>query len=134
MSAERLPILVVDDEPDVLATLCPRLSALGPYAPFPCPRAELAVGAAKVLHPAAILLDLSMPGLDGWQVRRALLEDPETREIPVLIMTAWVTDDLRARAQVAGVVQVLLKPFVESDLSGALRRAIRGRTSSCPRR
>lgn len=132
MSAERLPILVVDDEPDVLATLCPRLAALGPYAPFPCPRAELAVGAAKVLRPAVILLDLSMPGLDGWQVRRALLEDPDTREIPVLIMTAWVTEDLRLKARAAGVAEVLLKPFVEADLSGALRRAMRGRTK-CPR-
>lgn len=132
MRPRRLPVLVVDDEPDVLATLCPRLVALGPYAPFPCPRPELAVGAAKILRPAVVLLDLSMPAIDGWEVRRRLLEDPETRDIPVLIMTAWVTEDLRLKARAAGVVDVLLKPFVESDLAGALRRAIRGRTS-CPR-
>lgn len=68
--------------------------------------------------PAAVVLDIHLPRLDGWQVLSALKADPRTAEIPVVI--ASVVDD-RPRGRALGAAAYLLKPVRRDDLIGALR-------------
>ena len=83
-------ILCVDDEKnnrDLLrAVLVPRGFEVVEAADGPS-----ALAAAKEYHPSLILLDVMLPGLDGYAVCRALKEDPETQDIPVIMVTALMS-------------------------------------------
>lgn len=119
-------VLIVDDERDLVGPLALRLAASGRY--------EVAVafdgveGLAKAVEfrPDAALIDLAMPGLDGWQLCREFRADPRTRGARIIIMTAWLSPDLGRRAQAEGVSELLLKPFEEDDLLRALERESAG--------
>jgi len=77
------------------------------------------VDLARKLHPAAITLDVMMPGCDGWQVLENLKDDPETRQIPVIICT--ILED-QGKASNLGAADYLTKPILEDDLVCALAR------------
>jgi DNA-binding response OmpR family regulator len=66
---------------------------------------------ARSEAPDLILLDVMMPGLDGWNVARELAEDPRTREIPVVFLTARADAADRRRGQQLGGVGYVVKPF-----------------------
>jgi DNA-binding response OmpR family regulator len=87
---------------------------------------------AKRETPDVILLDVMMPGLDGWQVAEALLEDDSTREIPIIFLTARAEFRDRARGLDIGGVDYVTKPFnpvelapLVDDLLDRLRRGER---------
>jgi CheY-like chemotaxis protein len=65
---------------------------------------------AHTEHPDAIVCDLAMPGMDGWEVCRRLSADPATKGIPVIILTATADADLAQKAEAAGAKAVLTKP------------------------
>jgi CheY-like chemotaxis protein len=67
-----------------------------------------------------ILLDLMMPGISGWQVIAALKASPQTRAIPVVVLSA--RRDLPATAQELGIVTFLAKPFDIDELLGIVRQ------------
>lgn len=115
-------ILIVDDERDLVGPLALRLAASGRYETAVA--YDGAEGLAKALEfrPDVALIDLAMPGLDGWQLCRALREDPRTRGATIIVMTAWLSPDLGRRAAAEGVAELLLKPFEEGDLLQALER------------
>ena len=68
-------------------------------------------------RPSAVLLDIRMPGLDGWEVLRALKEDPETASIPVVVVS--IVDE-RSRGAALGAAGYLVKPVSRDDLLAAL--------------
>jgi CheY-like chemotaxis protein len=74
---------------------------------------------ARSLHPAAITLDVLMPGMDGWEVLRELKDDPETRDIPVIMVT--MTDD-RELGFALGATEFLTKPVDRGRLVKLLDR------------
>jgi DNA-binding response OmpR family regulator len=78
---------------------------------------ELARGAT----PDVILLDVMMPGLDGWRVAERLIEDPETREIPIIFLTARAEFRDRARGLDIGGVDYVTKPFNPVELADLVR-------------
>jgi hypothetical protein len=80
---------------------------------------EEALRLAKTLHPAAITLDVMMPGMDGWEVLRELKHDPETRDIPVIMIT--MTDD-REMGYALGATEFLTKPIERGRLVQLLER------------
>jgi signal transduction histidine kinase/ActR/RegA family two-component response regulator len=71
------------------------------------------------LQPVAALLDIRLPGIDGWEVLEALQADPETEEVPVVIVSIL---DERSRGLAAGAAEYLVKPVSRDDLLDALRR------------
>ena len=71
------------------------------------------------LQPVAALLDIRLPGIDGWEVLEALQADPEIEEVPVIIVSIL---DERSRGLAAGAVEYLVKPVSRDDLLDALRR------------
>ncbi len=78
------------------------------------------LGAARALCPDVIVLDLIMPGMDGWHAAAALRADPRTRAIPILALTAAALPDDRARALAAGCDRVLSKPIALGELASVI--------------
>ena len=72
------------------------------------------------LRPAAALLDIRLPDIDGWEVLEQLRGDPATRSVPVII--ASILDE-KSRGLAAGASEYLIKPVAREDLLAALRRA-----------
>jgi len=109
-------VLIVDDERDLVEPLALRLAADGRFEVSTAFDGEDGLRKAADLRPDAALVDLAMPGIDGWRLCRRLHEDSRTRHTRVIIMTAWVSKDLESRALAEGVTKVLLKPFEDAEL------------------
>jgi CheY-like chemotaxis protein/anti-sigma regulatory factor (Ser/Thr protein kinase) len=111
-------VLVIDDDPNALDLLGRTLQGVGVRVVTASDGSE-ALRLAKSLHPAAITLDVVMPGMDGWAVLRELKLDPETRDIPVIMVT--MTDD-RETGYALGATEFLTKPIERGQLVQLLAR------------
>jgi two-component system cell cycle response regulator DivK len=80
-----------------------------------------AIERAVALQPDIILMDASMPVLDGWQATRELKANPATKHIPILALTAHAFDDARAAAQNVGCDGFITKPCLPDDLVTRIR-------------
>ncbi len=89
-------------------------------------KGEQAVVTAKNLQPAAILLDILLPDIDGWQVLRELKESPHAAHIPVIICS--IVED-RFRATQLGATDYLVKPIIKNDLLEALEKIERDKNN-----
>jgi CheY-like chemotaxis protein len=85
-----------------------------------------AVDMALAMQPDVILMDLSMPVLDGWEATRLLKKNARTRSIPVVVMTAHEMASAHEEAREAGCSAVFVKPCLPADLEAELRRQIAG--------
>ena len=103
-------ILVVDDNPTNLRLLSRILSERG-YHPRAVTSGERALASAEMTPPDLILLDIRMPGMDGYTVCRELKANPKTAEIPVLFISALDDIQDKMRAFDAGGVDYITKPF-----------------------
>ncbi len=74
------------------------------------------IAAARELMPDLIILDVGLPGLDGWEVLARLRSDEATANLTVLILTAHAQDETKARANADGADAFLSKPFRPHDL------------------
>jgi len=111
-------VLVIDDDPNALDLLGRTLQGAGVRVVTASDGRE-ALRLAKTLHPAAITLDVMMPDMDGWEVLRELKLDPETRDIPVIMVT--MTDD-RETGYALGATEFLTKPVERGRLVQLLER------------
>jgi CheY-like chemotaxis protein len=116
-------ILVVDDEALLRAMLRDALEEAG-YAVVLAENGRDGIASAKADRPDCILLDVMMPGLDGYETCAAIKADPDLADIPVLLISA--TTDLRVidRAEQAGAAEVLPKPVPMEQLQQALAIAL----------
>lgn len=128
-------VLIIDDEED--------LCVLAGHA-LTMDRADLEVISAKdgpsgiqrakAEQPAVIILDIMMPKMDGYEVCQRLKADPETRDIPVVMLTASSDPHLNQKAFEAGAVACLTKPYRKGtlvncvDMALASRERARGRS------
>jgi len=113
-------VLVIDDEAPIRLLCRVNLEAEG------MPVLEARDGpsgleAARSETPDVILLDVMMPGLDGWGVAEALLEDERTAEIPIIFLTARAEFRDRARGLDIGGVDYITKPFNPVELAPLVR-------------
>jgi DNA-binding response OmpR family regulator len=119
--ANRIPqIMVVDDDPDTVSILARHLQREG----FAAIEAISGAECLRLIHEHridVILLDLMMPEMDGFQVCRALKEDPATAEIPVIMITARDDLDARAEGMRLGVSDFLAKPVFRRQLANRIR-------------
>jgi DNA-binding response OmpR family regulator len=79
---------------------------------------------ARSERPDVILLDVMMPGIDGWEVLQRLLDDETTREIPIVFLTARAELRDRARGLELGGVDYVTKPFNPVDLAPLVRDVV----------
>jgi len=113
MSAAK--ILVIDDEKDVLEVLRLVLSRSG-YEVLASSSGMDGLAQAQADRPDLILLDIMMQRMDGWEVLRALKSDAETREIPVVILSARVEPKDKIRGLQEGAVDYVTKPFAVREI------------------
>jgi CheY-like chemotaxis protein len=85
-----------------------------------------AIDEALSLLPDIILMDASMPVLDGWQATRELKANPATRHIPILALTAHAFDDARKEAKAVGCDGFVTKPCLPDDLVTQVRSILNG--------
>ena len=83
-----------------------------------------AIDQAVALQPDLILMDASMPVLDGWQATRELKRNPATQHIPVLALTAHAFDDARQQAAAVGCDGFVTKPCLPDDLVSRVRAVL----------
>ena len=125
MAATRVrPILVCEDDPSLASLFGDILEAAG-YRAVGTPSGEAALRLAQTLRPAVILLDLSLPDLDGATVLTRLKGNPTTADIPVVIVSAypgWLTFLDRGLA-----VAVVEKPCTPAELEAVIEEALDGR-------
>jgi CheY-like chemotaxis protein len=121
----KLPVvLAVDDDEDNLLLLsyvleplnCSIITAVDGHTAFEKARTE---------QPSLILLDIMLPDLDGLQIVRQLREDPKTRMIPVIAVTALARPEDRERILSAGCNDYISKPYLLEDLEAVIRCNLR---------
>lgn len=117
-------ILVVDDEDDIREVAQVALEMVGGWEVIPVSSGAEGVRRAAAEQPDAILLDVMMPGMDGPATVRALREEPATRDIPVILLTAKVQAADRRRFEDLPVSGVLSKPFDPMELSAQMARLL----------
>lgn len=110
MSTPSDTILVVDDTPANLALLFTGLRNAG-YKVLINERGDVALQTAAYALPDLIVLDVMMPGIDGFETCRRLKEDPRTRDIPVILMTALTDPIDEVTGLRAGAVDYITKPI-----------------------
>jgi signal transduction histidine kinase/CheY-like chemotaxis protein len=111
-------VLVVEDDVAAAQLLCARLRDVG-YEPILARGGAQCLDLAHKAHPDAILLDILLPDIDGWQVLRSLKADPATRDIPVIIATVLDEHDV---GLALGAVDYLVKPIEPDALVALLTR------------
>lgn len=121
-------VLVVDDEPDVLLLCRVNLEFEG-YTVIDAQDGEQALEKVRLEKPDIILLDVMMPGMDGWEVLASLKEDPTTSEIPVVMLTAKVRELDQIHGLTQGAIDYVNKPFNPIALSRTIREALQARNS-----
>jgi CheY-like chemotaxis protein len=104
-------ILVIDDEPDIREVVCLVLEELGGWQPDQAGSGQEGLAKAGAQPWDAILLDVSMPDMDGVAVFKELQVRPSTRAIPVILLTARVLKSDIDRFTELGVAGIIAKPF-----------------------
>jgi CheY-like chemotaxis protein len=112
--------LVVDDSSLIREAATLALGAIGGWDVLTASTGEEGLAQASAERPDAVLLDLVMPGLDGVAVAERLMASPETRTIPVVMLTAADGAADRERLRHLPVAGVIPKPFALESLAGQL--------------
>ncbi|MDB9528058.1 response regulator [Oscillatoria sp. CS-180] len=108
-------ILIVDDNPANLAVLAQTLKGAG-CAVRVAVDGESAIELALEELPSLILLDIMMPGIDGFETCRRLKENPVTCDVPVIFMTALTDSEKKVEGLSIGAIDYVTKPFNESEV------------------
>jgi threonine synthase len=123
ISLDRFPrIAIVDDNPDVRRLIRRILQSQGNYTLFEATNGREAIDLAKREHPNLIILDLMMPEMDGFAVINALKNDPETADIPVIVVTAKELTPAE-KERLRGHIQTLMQKgdFLNDELLDEVR-------------
>lgn len=121
--SDRPKILVVDDHPSSRSTAVALLSVEG-YEVLEAENGQAALSCLAGTNPDLILLDVMMPGMDGYEVCRRLKQDEHTRLTPVIFVTALNDRRARLRGIEAGGDDFLSKPFDQLELSARVKSLI----------
>jgi two-component system alkaline phosphatase synthesis response regulator PhoP len=119
-------LLVADDDEDILQLLSFRLERAG-YEIVQARNGDEALRLAIELRPALAVLDVMMPGLNGFEVTRELRRNEETRTMPIILLTAKAQASDVSQGMAAGADDYVKKPFDARDLKERVERLLRPR-------
>ena len=122
-------VLVIDDDPDV-GRLVRLILELEGHEVVLTDDGLRGLAAAQHQRPDAIVLDLMMPVMDGYEVLKQLQADPRTCDVPVVVLSAVTLRETRERVEGAGAVAFIAKPFDADQLSRAVASVIQRPTMS----
>jgi CheY-like chemotaxis protein len=115
-------LLIVDDEKEFLLLIGQRLEEAG-FSVVAATDGRGAIHLAKSEHPDAIVLDIMLPDVDGINIEKALKEDPDTRNIPVIFISGLFTDeDAKEKGHVLEGKMFFAKPFKIEKLVNEINR------------
>jgi CheY-like chemotaxis protein len=112
-------LLVIEDDP-TFARIVGEIGSRRGWKPIVALRGDVGLAMARQLRPEAIVLDVRLPGLDGWSLLDRFKHDASTRHIPVILVSG---EDRRARAMRRGAFEYLLKPVSAEQIEATLERA-----------
>ena len=116
-------ILIVEDEPSIMTFASKLLEIMGHHVI----RAEDGAQGLKVLAeetPDLVLLDLMIPGIDGWAILQRMKEDPQLSRIPVIVFSAFAEPSKIEAAKELGVTEYLVKPLSASKLRETIKAVL----------
>jgi two-component system response regulator VicR len=116
--------MVVDDEPDTVDLVKLVLETEG-YEILVAYSGQEALDLIKVNRPDLVLLDIMMPKMDGWMVRKKIVGNEETKDIPVVMLTAKAQPiDKMIGLHVVGVTDYITKPFGRKELIDSVKKIV----------
>ena len=118
-------ILIVDDSPTELHLFQNMLERNG-FQTLVADSGEEGLRQAKAAHPDCILMDVVMPGMNGFQATRKLTRDPATSKIPVIMITTKDQETDKIWGMRQGAVEYLVKPVAEKDLVARIKAVMVG--------
>lgn len=122
--ARTIPVVLVIDDQETNIQVVGQLLARAGYEIVPALNGEEGLQRALATQPDLVLLDMRMPGMSGFDVLKALKDKAETRDIPVIILTADDDGETLSRAFAEGAVDYITKPFVTKELLGRVNTHI----------
>ena len=108
-------VLVVEDDLAIQLLITETLRTRG-YDTATVAEGTAAVPTAREFSPDLVLLDIGLPGIDGFEVLDRLKADEDLRDVPVIMVTAWAEPEQMDRALRAGALDYVRKPFAVDDL------------------
>ncbi|MEM9006752.1 MAG: adenylate/guanylate cyclase domain-containing protein [Cyanobacteria bacterium P01_F01_bin.86] len=121
---QQATLLIVDDTPENLRLLSTALSEHG-YVVRSAINGALAINSAQIIKPDLILLDIMMPGLDGYEVCKRLKADPKTSDIPVIFISAMNEAIDKVKAFSVGGVDYITKPVQIEEVLARIQHQIK---------
>jgi two-component system cell cycle response regulator DivK len=118
-------VLIIEDNPRNLKLARDILNHAG-YETLEAQTAEDGLALARTRHPGVVLMDVQLPGMDGLQALDCLRSDPETRDIPVVAVTAFAMTDDRRRLLAAGFDRYVEKPLDIREFPRQVAAALAG--------
>jgi CheY-like chemotaxis protein len=119
-----IKVLYVEDNDDNVYMLKMRLELLDEFEILVAEDGEKGCEMAATEGPDIILMDLEMPGIDGWEASRRLKSDPRTRDIPIIALSAHALAGTRDKALAAGCDEFDTKPIEFDRLLATMRRVL----------
>src|SRR5262245_53191662 len=117
-------VLYIEHDEDNLYMLKMRLERVGDFEVLAAEDSEKGCKFAATEHPDVILMDLEMPVVDRWEPVRTLKTDPQTRDIPIIGMSAYALDSERDQAIAMGCDEFDVKPIEFESLLAIIRRVV----------
>ncbi len=117
-------VLIVDDDPDLLQMLTDGLELLGNFRVVQAANGIQGLEQFFETRPDCMIIDIKMPGLDGYQLVRALRGDPESAATPLIMLTALAQERQQFAGLALGADQYLIKPVTPRELVAAVQRAL----------
>lgn len=120
-------ILIVDDEADFCKLIKWNLESAGDFEVYVATEGRRGIALAKEIRPTLILLDITMPGMDGFKVLEKLKADEETLGIPVLMLTAKGDEASKTKASELYDDYYITKPIATPDLKNKIEEILKVR-------
>jgi two-component system, cell cycle response regulator DivK len=117
-------VLYIEHDDDNLYMLKMRLERVGDFEVLAAEDSEKGCKLALTEHPDVILMDLEMPVVDRWEPVQRLKENPQTRDIPIIGMSAYALDSERETAIAEGCDEFDVKPIEFESLVATIRRVV----------
>lgn len=124
------PLVLIVDDVDHGREICSEYLQFRGFRVATAADGQEALDKAFELLPDVILMDLSLPKIDGWEATRRLKNDDRTRAIPVVALTAHALASAHEKAMEAGCDSVVTKPCLPKDLEAEVRRQLEGRDAA----